>query len=169
MVLAHYMVVANIAQVKGNIMDIRIAEFIEQAGLKEPLYPGKRLVQLCAVGPFKSHCIVYDWRDPSNLSIEIRAGTTGNILPLKDLQKYPVSFQAPTRVVIEIANDDEETEGKKGKAGGSGKRAPKKKASMGFAKSAEGKIPGQGTIVEMIVMGKEIAKEAYGIVMETPD
>ena len=34
-------------------------------------------------------------------------------------------------------------------------------------KVAEGVIPGAGEIVEMVVMGKEIAKEAFGQVFET--
>lgn len=148
-------------------MKVKIAEFIEKTGLKEPIYPGKRVVQTCAIGPFKSHCIVYDWRDPEQLKIEIRAGTSGQALPLKELQKYPVSFQAPTHVVIEIASEDEEEEGSKGKSG-SGKRAPKSKKSLsGFMKVAEGKIPAAGKIVEMVVMGKEIAKDAFGQVFET--
>jgi hypothetical protein len=142
-------------------MNVQIKELIEKTGLKEPLYPGKRLVQLCAVGPFKSHCIVYDWRDPAQLKIEIRAGTQGRILPLKELKKYPVSFQADTHVIIEIAGDDEE----EGKAG-SGSRSPKKGLS-GFAKVAQGKLPDIGRIKEMVVMGKEIAEEAYARVMDT--
>ena len=147
-------------------MKLKIEEFLEKTGLKEPLYPGKRLVQTCPIGAFKSHSIVYDWRDPEQLKIEIKAGTTGLALPLKELQKYPISFQADTHVIIEIANDDEE-EGKQGKSG-SGKKSPKakKKSLSGFMKVAEGKIPGAGKIVEMVVMGKEIAKEAYAQVFE---
>jgi hypothetical protein len=144
-------------------MNVKIQEFIEKAGLKEPLYPGKRLIQVCAVGPFKSHSIVYDWRNPAQLRIEIKAGTNGHNLPLKELQKYPVSFQAATFVVIEIDHEDEE----EGKAG-SGSRAPKAQKSMtGFMKVAQGKIPSVGKIVEMVVMGKEVAKEAFGKVFET--
>ncbi len=149
-------------------MKIKIEEFIEKTGLKEPLYPGKRMVQTCAVGPFKSHCIVYDWRDPDQLIIEIKAGTSGHALPFKELKNYPVSFQADTHVIIEISNrEEEEGEGAKGKAGGSGKRAPKEKKSLtGFMQVAEGKIPDAGQIVEMVVMGKEIAMEAFGQVFE---
>ncbi len=149
-------------------MKVKIEEFIEKTGLKEPLYPGKRLVQTCAIGPFKSHCIIYDWRNPHQLKIEIRAGTSGQSIPLKELQQYPVSFQAATHVVIEIANDDEEGEESQGKSG-SGKRNPKakKKSLTGFMKVAEGNIPAAGKIVEMVVMGKEIAKDAFGQVFET--
>ena len=149
-------------------MKVKIEEFIEKTGLKEPIYPGKKVVQTCAIGPFKSHCIVYDWRDPEHLKIEIKAGTSGQALPLKELQKYPVSFQAPTRVVIEIANSDDDEGEREGKSG-SGKRAPKanKKSLSGFMKVAEGKIPAAGKIVEMVVMGKEIAKDAFGQVFET--
>jgi hypothetical protein len=147
-------------------MNVQIEELIARFGLKEPLYPGKKLVQIASVGEFKSHCVVYDWRDPEQLRIEIKAGTTGRDLPLKELQKYPVSFQSPTHVVIEIAEEEEE-EGRKGKAG-SGSRKPKKKTSLeGFLRVAEGKIPALGKITEMVVMGKEVAAEAYDKVFET--
>ncbi len=140
-------------------MQVKIKEFIEKTGLKEPLYPGKRLIQACVVGEFKSHSIVYDWRDPKILKIDIRAGANGITLPLKELKKYPVSFQAATHVIIEI-NEDEE-EGSTGKSG-SGRRAPKSR----FSKVVEGSIPAAGKISEMVVMGKEIAKEAFGKVFE---
>ena len=146
-------------------MNVQIEKLLAKTGLTEPLYPGKRFVQTCAIGPFKSHCVVYDWRDPEHLKIEIRAGTNGKPLPVDELKKYPISFQADTHVVIKIANDEEEGEGKQGKSG-SGSKSPKK-SKMGFMKVAEGKIPGIGMITELVVMGKEIAAEAYGRVMDT--
>lgn len=146
-------------------MNVQIKELIARFGLSEPLYPGKKLVQIASVGELKSHCVVYDWRNPEQLRIEIKAGTTGQDLPLKDLQKYPVSFQSPTHVVIEVTDEDEE--GAQGKAG-SGSRKPKKKSSLeGFLRVAEGKIPALGKITEMVVMGKEVAAEAYGKVFAT--
>ena len=145
-------------------MNVQIEELLAKTGLKEPLYPGKRFVQTCVLGPFKSHCVVYDWRDPDQLKIEIRAGTSGKPLPLKELKEYPISFQADTHVVIRIANDDDEGE-REGKSG-SGSRSPKK-SKTGFMKVAEGKIPAIGEITELVVMGKEIAQEAYARVMDT--
>lgn len=173
-------------------MQVNIKEFVEQSGLGEPFYPGKFVVKPCPQpGEFRSHCVVYDWRDPSRIRIEIKAGLTGRDLPTKDLIKYPVSFQAPTYVEIDVqtgdmrtitrhvvANDDEEDEdgdegkGGKGKSGG-GKR-PGKKADreenfslsrMSFSSAVEGLLPESGKIVEMVVMGKKIAEEAYESVM----
>lgn len=127
-------------------MQVNIKEFVEQSGLTEPFYPGKFLVKPCPQpGEYRSHCVVYDWRDPSRIRIEIKAGLTGRDLPNKDLVKYPVSFQAPTYIEIDVqtgdmrtisrhvvANDDDskddddgDTEGKSGKGGGGGKRPAK--------------------------------------------
>lgn len=160
-------------------MKINLKEFLDEAGITEPLYPGKRFVHSCKqTGEFKSHCVVFDWRDPEKLRIEVRAGLSGKQLEPKELKYYPVSFQAPTYVDIEFVNDnadDEEDEDSKGKAkGGSGSKKPAKKkledvksmAADAFGKVMEGKVPELGEIVEMFVMGKEVAKEAYAQVME---
>jgi len=157
-------------------MKLNIKEFLKESGIKEPFYPGKRLVRQCVqTGEFKSHSVVLDWRESEKVRIDIRAGVNGLTLPNDKLKKYPVSFQSPTYVVIEVSNDDvedeDETEGKKGKSGGGGK-GNKKKKSLGemasaFSKVIEGKIPEAGKIVEMVVMGKEIAAEAYQSVLMT--
>lgn len=84
-------------------MDVNIQELLERCGLDEPLYPGKRVVKkLPQPGEYKSHCVVYDWRDPEKVLIEVRAGLTGRDLPPKELAKYPVSFQSPTYIEIDV-------------------------------------------------------------------
>lgn len=162
-------------------MKVNIKEFVEQSGLNEPFYPGKRVIKLCPQpGEYKSHCVVYDWRNPAHIRIEVKAGLTGYDLPANDLIKYPVSFQAPTYIEIDVKtgdmrtinhNDDdgeEDESGSKGKSGGGGKRPAKKSlsgslsASMSsFASAVVGKLPESGKIVEMVVLGKKIAEEAY--------
>ena len=159
------------------VMKLNIKEFLEESGIKEPFYPGKRLVRQCVqMGEFKSHSVVLDWRENERVRIDIRAGVNGRTLPNDQLKKYPVSFQSPTYVVIEVSNDDiedeDETDGKKGKSGGGGKGNKKKKKSLSdmvsaFSEVIEGKIPEAGKIVEMVVMGKEIAAEAYQSVLMT--
>lgn len=164
-------------------MKVNIKEFIGQAGLSEPFYPGKRVVKLCPQpGEFKSHCVVYDWRNPALIRIEIKAGLTGRDLPVKDLARYPVSFQAPTFIEIDVltgdmrtveraANDDEEEDegkSKSGKSGGGGKRPARKGLSgsmMSFASAVEGTLPDSGKIAEMVVMGMKIAEDAYHSVL----
>jgi len=173
-------------------MQVNIKEFVEQSGLNEPFYPGKRIVKACPQpGEFHSHCVVYDWCDPSRIRIEIKAGLTGRDLPVKDLVKYPVSFQAPTYIEIDVhtgdmrtvsrkvaANDDTDddedgdSKGGKGKSGGGGKRPAKKQdkeivssSRMSFSSAVEGALPELGKIVEMVIMGKKIAAEAYESVM----
>lgn len=160
-------------------MQLNIKEFLEQAEITEEFYPGKRLVKACRqTGEFKSHCVVLDWRDPDKIRIEVKAGLSGRSLEPKDLKYYPVCFQAPTYVDIEIVNDndehaeDEDGETSKGK-GGSGSKSPKKslddmKSTMAsaFGDVMQGKVPDLGKIVEMVVMGKEITAEAYANVME---
>ncbi|MDP7142175.1 MAG: hypothetical protein QF692_02745 [Alphaproteobacteria bacterium] len=84
-------------------MQINIQEFLEEAGLDEQLYPGKRVIKkLPQTGEYKSHCVVYDWRDPSKICIEVKAGLKGKDLPPETLQKYPPSLQAPTYIEIAV-------------------------------------------------------------------
>lgn len=161
-------------------MQVNIKEFIEQSGLDEPFYPGKRLIKLCPQpGEYKSHCVVYDWRNPECIRIEIKAGLSGRDMPANDLVKYPVSFQAPSFIEIDVhsgemrsvegSSDDDEDEdsgssGSKGKSGG-GKRPAKKKSfslSMSsFASAVVGLVPENGIVSQIVIMGKEIAKNAY--------
>lgn len=173
-------------------MEVNIQDFIREAGLSEPFYPGKRVVKACPQpGEYKSHCVVYDWHDPAHIRIEIKAGLSGRDLPLKELTRYPISFQAPTFIEIDVNtgsiktiskhasdasltavnDDDEDEDGESGsgkKSSGGGKRpAVKKKLSMGsFAMAAEGAVAELGTVVEMVVMGMKIAEEAYEKVMD---
>ncbi len=154
-------------------MQVNIKEFLVDADIKDALYPGKRVVKPCKqVGEYKNHCVVIDWRDPDTLSIDIRPGLTGKQLAPEMLKKYPVSFQMPTHVKIDIVNDngDEEDEEKgksgKGESGGGNKLAKKtleevEMIASRFGDSAEGMIPELGKIKEMVVMGVQIAQEAF--------
>lgn len=148
-------------------MRVDILELVESAHLDEPLYPGKKLVKKYAVsGDHKSHCAVFDWHNHDHLRVEVKAGLTGKALDPKELRQYPVSFQAPTYLDIEFVDakdteeeDDDAAEGKSG--GGSG--GLKMKA---FAKVTEGKVATQGEIKKFVVMGKELAKEAFATAFE---
>jgi hypothetical protein len=155
-------------------MKLNVKEFLKEAGISEAFYPGKRLVHACRQpGDHKSHSVVFDWRDPGKIRIDLRAGLSGKTLDIKELKYYPLSFQTPTYVEIEVINDnkskDEEEEGKKGSASGGGGKQPKKSlmASEAFGSATEGKIPLFGKVVEMVVMGTKIAAEAYGAVLGT--
>ncbi len=165
-------------------MQVNVKQFLEEAGITEALYPGKRLVHTCRQpGDFKSHCVVFDWRNPEKIRVEVKAGLSGRDLEPKKLKYYPVSFQTPTYVDIEFINDNkdkdddkEEEEGKSsssGKSSGGGKQ-PKKTlddirlmASEAFDNVKEGKVPSLGKIVEMVVLGTKIATEKFGAVMQT--
>ncbi|MDY0029365.1 MAG: hypothetical protein RBR86_05435 [Pseudobdellovibrionaceae bacterium] len=171
-------------------MHVNIKEFVEQSGLNEPFYPGKRLVKPCPQpGEFRSHCVVYDWRDPAKIRVEIKAGLTGQDLAAKDLARYPVSFQAPSYIEIDVqtgdmktvtqklvANDDDEEDdedgdGRTGKSGGGGKRPSRKleedvsHSRLSFSSAVEGAMPQIGKVVDMVIMGMKIAEEAYDSVM----
>lgn len=169
--------------------NINIQDFIKQAGLAEPFYPGKRVIKPCPQpGEYKSHCVVYDWRNPNTIKVEIKAGLTGKDLPTKELVKYPVSFQAATFIEIDVKSGaittrtkteedtDEETETRGGKGSSSGGRRmahnndDKKALSasmLSFISAAEGNVPNLGEITNMVVMGMQIAKEAYGQVLNS--
>ena len=157
-------------------MQIQIREFLDHAGIEESIYPGKKLLWRCPQpGEFKSHCVVVDWKDQSLLHIEVKAGLSGKDLAPADLKKYPVSFQARTFVEIATGRDngDEEDDGDgekgRGESASGGRRPGIKKLSRdggAFHRVVEGKIPELGDIQKLVVLGKEIAKEAYGQVME---
>jgi len=159
-------------------MQVNVKQFLEETGIKEPFYPGKRLVHKCQQpGEYKSHCVVLDWRNPIKIRIEVKAGLSGRDLEPKKLKYYPVSFQTPTYVDIEIVNDneedEEESEGKSsGKGGGGGKKPKAKKlndmrslASDAFGSVVDAAAPELGKIIDMVVLGTKIAAEAYGQVM----
>ncbi|MEC9236453.1 MAG: hypothetical protein VX803_09420 [Pseudomonadota bacterium] len=148
-------------------MRVNVNELIEASDLKEPLYQGKRVVKKYPVaGDHKSHCMVFDWRDQSLLHVELKAGLTGRDLEPKDLAQYPVSFQARTFVDIETANENEDeeesgTSGRSGKGGG-GKRP----AKHAFSKALDAEHAEHGKIKRMMIMGKEIAQEAFAVAYE---
>jgi hypothetical protein len=100
-------------------MLVEIQDFLEDCGLDEPLYPGKRVVKkLPQPGEFKSHCVVYDWRDADKIRIEVKAGLTGRDLPPSELKKYPVSFQSPTYIELDVGDQkptEKKSKAKKGK------------------------------------------------------
>lgn len=158
-------------------MKINVKEFLAESGITEAFYPGKRLVHACRQpGEFKSHCVVLDWRDPAKIRIELRAGLSGRELTVKELKNYPVSFQLPTYVDIEIVNDNEKSEeesGKSSSSSGGGKQPAKKKplegmksmAASAFSSVSEGKVAMVGKVVDMVVMGTKIAEQAYGAVL----
>lgn len=155
-------------------MQVNINEFMAECGVAEKIYPGKRMVhRLPQPGENKSHCVVYDWRNPGLLHIEIKAGLSGKDLLPKDLKKFPISFQSPTYIEIDTAansnatdEEDDETEGRSGKGGGGGKKPKMKKPALhSFAQMAEGKIPDMGEVKKLVLMGKNIARDAMAPVL----
>jgi len=151
-------------------MQVNIQEFLNDVELKDPVYPGKKLVKKYAVpGQYKSHCVVFDWRVSDTLRVELKAGQSGKNLDPKELKNYPVSFQAATYLDISVENDNEKDEDEdeeegtaKGKGGSGGKKPKKKKASLSsFEKVTEGNIPGLGEIEKFVVMGKELAASQF--------
>lgn len=162
-------------------MHVNVKEFLQEADLQEPLYPGKRIVKPCKqVGEYRNHCVVIDWRDPSTLSVEIKPGLSGKHLAPEMVKQYPVSFQMPTYVKIDTSidaqNDNDEDEdgeegkskGKRGESGGGGKKMTKNMSlddiemiAARFSDKAEGKIPELGKIKEMMIMGVQLAKESF--------
>lgn len=161
-------------------MKVNIEELLHSAGLKdETFYPGKRLVKkYIQHGEYKSHCAIFDWHDGKNLRVEIKAGMNGTTLDAKELRHYPVSFQAATYLDIKTVNDntdkedDEDGDTSRGKSGGGGKK-PSLKGDIetdvslsAFGKLADGAVSLSGDIQKFVIMGREIAKEAYGQALE---
>lgn len=159
-------------------MQVNIQELISETGLDEKLYSGKRVVKkYMQPGEFKSHCVVFDWRSEI-LRVELKAGLSGKALDLKDLKNYPVSYQAPTFIELIAKNDnivedeDEGEEGSKGKSGGGGKKPTTKKLEdsevslSAFDKVTTGDLTEMAEITKFVVMGKELAQEAYAQAFE---
>lgn len=156
-------------------MRVNIQEMLKDCGLEENVYPGKRVIQkLPQTGENKSHCVVYDWRAPGTLRVEVKPGLHGKSFTPQELKKFPLSFQAATYLEIGVnqneeqddGDDESETEGSAG--GGGGKKIGAKKprnAFAAFSQVVEGNIPDAGAIKKFVVMGKEIAKEAYQSVL----
>lgn len=158
-------------------MQVNVKELIDQAGLSEPMYPGKKYVKKYPLpGEYKSHCIVFDWHDSKLLHVELKAGLNGRTLDLVDLKKYPVSYQARTYLEIvtgeadrEKKKEDEEDEdgdGARGKSGGGGKKPAVRLEDQtinlsAFGKAMDGQVPTLGDLNKFVIMGKEIAKEAF--------
>lgn len=155
-------------------MKVNIKDFLHECGVEETLYPGKRHVKrLPQTGENKSHCVVYDWRNPDLLKMEIKAGLGGSDLTKKELARYPLSFQSPTFVEIATSHDhndesgDEEGEKSGGGGGGHGmKHVGNEKALNAFSKVVDGRIPGLGEVRRLVIMGKEIAREAFSSVLK---
>ena len=155
-------------------MQVNIQELVKETGLDEKIYPGKKLVKkYVQPGEFKSHCVVFDWRSDL-LRVELKAGLSGHNLDLSDLKNYPVSYQAPTFLELITDNDnseddteDEDEDETKGKSGGGGKKPPMKKLEesdlslSAFDKVTDGQIAEMGDIQKFVVMGKELAQEAF--------
>lgn len=156
-------------------MQVNIKEFMKECGVEEKIYPGKRLIhRLPQPGENKSHCVIYDWHNPGLLHIEIKAGLSGKDMPPKDLKKYPISFQSPTYIDIDMAansnfeegDEEESEEGRQGKGGGGGKKPKKRNISLqSFSQVVEGKIPELGDVKKLVLMGKDIARDAMAPVL----
>lgn len=159
-------------------MQINVRELLKKCEFEDTnVYPGKRVIKTYPQsGDHKSHCAVGDWTDPKRFRLKLEAGLTGRTPTLSELKQYPVSFQAQTYLDIVFNNDnaDEEEDGEdtKGKSGGGGKK-PKKRALedsnlslSAFGKAMEGAVSMIGEIDKFVVMGKELAREAYATALD---
>ena len=83
-------------------MTVTVQELLDKVGIDD-IFPGQKIVKPYKnSGEFKSHCMVFDWKNPQKLRIEVKAGLTGKDLPPSELRKYPVSLQTPTYFEFEI-------------------------------------------------------------------
>jgi hypothetical protein len=161
-------------------MQIDVQELLKKCDFEDTnAYPGKRVIKkFPQSGDHKSHCAVGDWSDPDRFRLKLEAGLTGRTPPLSELKQYPISFQAQTYIDIvfgktenEDGRDDDEEE-TKGKSGGGGKQPKKRnleKANISlsaFGKAMDGAVSTIGEIEKFVVMGKELAREAYATALD---
>ncbi len=158
-------------------MQVNIQELVKAGGVGLSIYPGKKLVlPYQQPGEYKSHSVSINWKSPEHMRVELHAGLTGRQPDVKNLTKYPVSFQAPTYFELKIENeednDDEDEEGSKGKSGGGGQKPKENQLEdseislSAFDKVTDGDISEKGTIEKFVVMGKLLAQEAFGAAYE---
>ena len=169
-------------QTRSVAMQVNIQELVNKSGLDEKIYPGKKLVKkYVQPGEYKSHCVAFDWRTDV-LRVELKAGLNGRDLDLSDLKNYPVSYQAPTYLELVSDNavkaeeedevEEEDEDETKGKSGGGGKKPAMKKLEdsemslSAFDKVTEGLVPEMAEIEKFVVMGKELAQEAFAQAFE---
>lgn len=87
--------------------DFSVDEILDAANMPD-LLPGQKVVKpFKNNAPYKSHCVVYNWKDPNKLRIEVKPGITGKDLPPNELRKYPVSLQAPTYFEFDVQYKDD--------------------------------------------------------------
>jgi len=146
-------------------MIVDIKDLIRKAGKEEQFYPGKRILKKYTVpGEFKSHCVVFDWQTDI-IKVELKAGISGRNLDVKDLKNYPVSYQAPTYLELVAENDDE-------LEGGGGKKPKTKRLEdsalslSAFDKATDGSVCAKASIQKFVVMGRELAQEAFAQAFE---
>ncbi len=151
-------------------MKVDIKELIEKMGMEKGFQPGKRIVKtLPQPGQHKSHSVVSDWLNPKQIVISVKAGLKGADIPASELKNYPVSFQSPTFIEIkpEIQARKKKTRKKREDSGDeSGDQGMNIQDLHAFSEAADGKVAEFGNIVRMVVMGMEIAKEAFGTVLD---
>lgn len=159
-------------------MQVNVHQVLKDSGIEERIYPGKKIVKRYPQsGDHKSHCAVADWTNPDKFRLELRAGLTGQRLPISELKQYPISFQTETYLDIifvdaEDVIEDEDGDESRGKSGGGGKKPKTSKLEDGslslgaFGRAMEGVVPTLGEIQKFVVMGKELAREAYSVALE---
>ena len=169
-------------------MQVNIAELVKETGASERVYPGKKFIRPYAQsGDHKSHCVLFDWSESSVFTLRIMPGLTGRLPDQDELKKYPISLQAPTYLTIAVEGvhnalhahheeEDGEEEDGKGKSSGGGRKPKKPRrvldaadatASMrDFGSASDGAVPETGEITKFVVMGKELAKEAFATAYE---
>lgn len=162
-------------------MKVDVRDLLISAGMeKESFYPGKKVVKKFPLhGDHKSHCMVFTWHD-NVIRAELKAGLYGHTLDPKELKHYPVSFQAATYLEVEAnenhkseKDDDDEEDTTRSSSGKGGGKQPKKvlkeeaPSSMdAFSKMADGTVSTLGEIKKFVIMGKEIARDAYAQAFE---
>lgn len=85
-------------------MQMKAQEFLKEAGLDEPLFPGQiKYKQHIGEKAGTSYTVVYDWKtNPDKIRVELRAGLSGLALSKKDLSKHAVWLQSETYAELDL-------------------------------------------------------------------
>jgi len=85
-------------------MEMRLEEFLKEAGLDEGLQPGEiKYVRQRKPNPANCYTVVFDWKhDPDKIRIEVRPGLSGKMPEKSEMSRYALSLQAPTYIEIPV-------------------------------------------------------------------
>lgn len=86
-------------------MQMSAVEFLQKAGLDEPLAPGQiKYKHHLGDKPGSSYTVVFDWRtNPDKIRVEVRPGLSGELPKKSELSKYAIWLQTENFLELDVS------------------------------------------------------------------